>query len=88
VAASLIERGLKVHVVAPDARPLERVLGPELGDFVRAKHEAHGVVFHLGGKPAAVDEKHVALDDRTPPIRVNRSYFLQIQLRLSNQIAG
>ena len=65
VAASLIERGLKVQGVAPDARPLERVLGPELGDFVRAKHEAHGVVFHLGRKPAAVDEKHVALDDNT-----------------------
>jgi NADPH-dependent 2,4-dienoyl-CoA reductase/sulfur reductase-like enzyme/nitrite reductase/ring-hydroxylating ferredoxin subunit len=65
VAASLIERGLKVQVVAPDARPLERVLGPELGDFVRAKHEAHGVVFHLGRKPAGVDDKHVALDDST-----------------------
>ena len=65
VAASLIERGLKVHVVAPGARPLEKVLGPEFGDFVRAEHESHGVVFHLGRKPAAIEHRHVVLDDST-----------------------
>jgi NADPH-dependent 2,4-dienoyl-CoA reductase/sulfur reductase-like enzyme len=62
VAASLRTRGLEVHVVAPGARPLERVLGPELGDFVRGLHEEHGVRFHLGRKPAAFDGA-VMLDD-------------------------
>ena len=63
VAASLIQRGLEVHVVAPEQRPLENVLGPEFGDFIRAEHEAHGVVFHLGHKPVAIDARQVSLDD-------------------------
>jgi NADPH-dependent 2,4-dienoyl-CoA reductase/sulfur reductase-like enzyme/nitrite reductase/ring-hydroxylating ferredoxin subunit len=63
VAASLNARGLAVHVVAPDERPLARILGNEIGDFVRAEHERHGVVFHLGRKPAAIEEGAVVLDD-------------------------
>jgi apoptosis-inducing factor 3 len=50
-------------VVAPEARPLEKVLGPELGDFVRGVHEEHGVKFHLGHKPASIESDAVVLDD-------------------------
>ena len=62
-AASLRERGLEVHVVGPEARPLERVLGPQLGDFVRALHEKKGVVFHLGRTGTAIEATKVILSD-------------------------
>ncbi len=38
-AAALRERGLEVHVIGPQTRPLERVLGSELGDMIKALHE-------------------------------------------------
>ncbi|MDB4890556.1 MAG: Pyridine nucleotide-disulfide oxidoreductase, FAD/NAD(P)-binding domain protein, partial [Gemmatimonadetes bacterium] len=64
-AASLRNRGLDVHVVAPESRPLEKILGAELGDFVRALHEKKGIMFHLGHTVKQIDAGSVTLDDGT-----------------------
>jgi apoptosis-inducing factor 3 len=61
VAAALRQRGLEVHVVGPETRPLERVMGAEIADLIRAVHEEHGVVFHLGTTATAIDESSVTL---------------------------
>jgi NADPH-dependent 2,4-dienoyl-CoA reductase/sulfur reductase-like enzyme/nitrite reductase/ring-hydroxylating ferredoxin subunit len=60
-AAALRARDIEVHVVAPEQRPMERVLGAEMGDFVRALHEEHGVIFHLGDTVVAIDGKRATL---------------------------
>jgi NADPH-dependent 2,4-dienoyl-CoA reductase/sulfur reductase-like enzyme/nitrite reductase/ring-hydroxylating ferredoxin subunit len=60
-AAALRARELEVHVVAPEQRPMERVLGPEMGDFVRALHEEHSVIFHLGDTVVEIDGKRATL---------------------------
>ena len=54
VAASLRTRGLDVTVVAPETVPLERILGAELGQFIKGVHESHGVKFRLGQTVTAV----------------------------------
>ncbi|HEY5946151.1 MAG TPA: FAD-dependent oxidoreductase [Kofleriaceae bacterium] len=63
VAASLRARGVAVTVVGPETTPLARVLGDEVGGFIRRIHEANGVAFKLGRKPAAIADDHVKLDD-------------------------
>jgi NADPH-dependent 2,4-dienoyl-CoA reductase/sulfur reductase-like enzyme/nitrite reductase/ring-hydroxylating ferredoxin subunit len=60
-AAALRARDIEVHVVAPEQRPMERILGSEMGDFVRALHEEHGVIFHLGDTVVALDGKRATL---------------------------
>jgi NADPH-dependent 2,4-dienoyl-CoA reductase/sulfur reductase-like enzyme len=61
VAAALRARDIEVHVVGLEQRPMERVLGPEMGDFVRALHEEHGVIFHLGDTVTSIDGKRATL---------------------------
>jgi NADPH-dependent 2,4-dienoyl-CoA reductase/sulfur reductase-like enzyme/nitrite reductase/ring-hydroxylating ferredoxin subunit len=61
-AAALRARNVEVTVVSPDERPLGRVMGPELGDFIRSLHEEHGVRFRLGTKPKAFGEQAVELE--------------------------
>src|SRR5580765_19886 len=63
VAASLRARGIDVHVVGREREPLERVMGTDVGEFIRSVHESNGVVFHLGATVDRVDGRKVTLSD-------------------------
>ena len=55
VAASARQRGLEVTLVAPEAVPLERVLGREVGGVYRDIHTDHGVRMLLGTRVEAFE---------------------------------
>jgi len=61
VAASLRARNIDVHVVGLETCPMEKVLGAEVGNFIRKLHEEHGVTFHLGTTATSIDERSVTL---------------------------
>ena len=61
VAASLRARNIDVHVVGRETCPMEKILGAEVGNFIRKLHEEHGVTFHLGTTPVSIDERSVTL---------------------------
>ncbi|MCF2525803.1 NAD(P)/FAD-dependent oxidoreductase [Yinghuangia sp. KLBMP8922] len=69
VAATARGLGAEVAVVAPEAEPMTRPLGAELGAALRRRHEARGVVFHLGrtvGHFSGIDAvTGLVLDDGT-----------------------
>jgi NAD(P)H-nitrite reductase large subunit len=61
VAASLRARNIAVHVVAPETLPMQRILGTDVGAFIRALHEQHAVAFHLETIATSIDERGVTL---------------------------
>jgi NADPH-dependent 2,4-dienoyl-CoA reductase/sulfur reductase-like enzyme len=63
VASSLIQRKLQVHIVAPEAVPMERVLGPQVGEYLHGLHQRNGVVFHLQQSVVAIEDHKVTLKD-------------------------
>ena len=62
VAASLRARNIDVHVVGRETTLMAKVLGPEVGDYLRGLHEKHGVTFHLGMNATAIDDQAVTLE--------------------------
>ncbi len=71
-AATFRAVGAEVTVVESLDLPLQRQLGPTVGEAIRRLHERHGVVFHLGRQATAVEAVEssdagvaVTLDDGT-----------------------
>lgn len=65
VAASARQLGAEVAIVAPDAVPVERVLGPELGGVYRNLHSEHGIDLHLSTQIEAIVGNDAAQGVRT-----------------------
>jgi apoptosis-inducing factor 3 len=61
VAASLRARNIDVHVIGLETCPMEKVLGADVGNFIRKLHEQHGVTFHLGTTATLIDQRSVTL---------------------------
>jgi 3-phenylpropionate/trans-cinnamate dioxygenase ferredoxin reductase subunit len=55
VAASARQRGMDVTVVAPEAEPLERVLGREVGGIYGDLHRDHGVELRMEASVASFE---------------------------------
>lgn len=64
-AAALKHRGLEIHVVAPETAPLGRVMGDDIGRWVRGLHEKAGIVFHLGCTAKAWADGRLVLESGT-----------------------
>ncbi len=70
IAAAARELGARVALVDPLDRPLQTVLGDDLGAVVADLHAEHGVALHLGRGVASFGSRDgrvtsVVLDDRT-----------------------
>jgi NADPH-dependent 2,4-dienoyl-CoA reductase/sulfur reductase-like enzyme/nitrite reductase/ring-hydroxylating ferredoxin subunit len=61
VAASLRARNIEVSVVGREPCPMEKILGADVGNFIRKLHEEHGVTFHLDTTASAIDARRVTL---------------------------
>jgi apoptosis-inducing factor 3 len=72
MASGLVQKGVKVTVVSPDALPFEKILGKELGEIFYQVHQEKGVKFHMGRKVTQIEGEEkvraVMLDngDRIP----------------------
>jgi NADPH-dependent 2,4-dienoyl-CoA reductase/sulfur reductase-like enzyme/nitrite reductase/ring-hydroxylating ferredoxin subunit len=61
VASCLRAQGVSVAVVSPEEIPFARQFGERIGWSLRVLHEANGVVFHAGVKPASFEgDAHVS----------------------------
>ncbi len=63
VAAALRQRDVAVTVVAPEATLMKRLLGGEMGRFIRSVHEGRGVAFQLQRTAKEIRDSDLVLDN-------------------------
>ena len=87
VAASLRARDIDVQVVGRETVLMEKVLGPEVGNYLQGLHEEHGVTFHLGKTATDIDDEAVTLDsgERLPADLVVIGIGVQPAIHLAKQ---
>ncbi|MEK6375435.1 MAG: FAD-dependent oxidoreductase [Acidobacteriota bacterium] len=86
VAASLRAREVDVEVIAPEAIPLARIMGDEVGRFVQRLHEAHGVRFRLGATIKSIDEIDADFVVIGAGVRPNTQFAETAGLKVDNGI--
>src|SRR5262249_22621270 len=86
VAASLRAREVEVDVYAPEAIPLARIMGDDVGRFVQRLHEEHGVRFHLGQPVKSVDDIAADFVVMGGGVRPNTSLAEAAGLKVDNGI--
>jgi 3-phenylpropionate/trans-cinnamate dioxygenase ferredoxin reductase subunit len=75
VAASARQAGMDVTVIAPEALPLARILGDELGTVYRDLHVEHGVTWRLGDTVEALEG-----DGRVERVRTGKGATIECDL--------
>ena len=63
-----------MHVVAPEAVPLSKVFGEQLGSHIKSLHEQHGVTFSLQKSVTAIGATDVTLDEGSKLPRGHRRH--------------
>lgn len=64
-AAALTARKMNVCIVATGQFPLERLVGPEVGAFLKSVHETNGIQFRLGRTVERIEKNRIILDDQS-----------------------
>ena len=87
VASSLRARNIGVQVVGTETNLMEKVLGREVGDYLRSLHEKHSVTFHLGATATSIDDDAVTLKsgERLPADLVVIGIGVQPTISLAQQ---
>jgi NADPH-dependent 2,4-dienoyl-CoA reductase/sulfur reductase-like enzyme len=62
-AAAMREAGAEVTVAFPHAVPLQHVVGPELGAYLKALHESHGIKFQTERQVVEISAMGVVYDN-------------------------